>query len=259
MPELPDLQVFSRNLQKEIAGNKLTAIKVHVAKNLNVTAGELQKALLHQQLNAVKRIGKELHFEFDNGHVLGLHLMLHGELTLFEDHDVPKFTIIEMNFSNGKGLALSDFQKLATPTLNPDSSAVPDALSEKVNLTYFKNLFSSKAAAVKNILLDQKLIRGIGNAYADEILWEARISPFSLANKIPEDKIKTLVDAIKSVLKDAEKQLLKAHPDIISGEYREFLKIHGAKIKESPTGAEVQVKRVGSRKTYFTNEQELFD
>lgn len=258
MPELPDLQVFSRNLQKEVAGNKLTAIKVYVAKNLNVTADELQKTLLHQQLNAVRRMGKELHFEFDNGQVLGLHLMLHGELTLFEDHNVPKFAIIEMIFSNGKGLALSDFQKMATPTLNPDSSAAPDALSEEVNLTYFKNLFSSKTAAIKNILLDQKLIRGIGNAYADEILWEARISPFSLANKIPEEKIKTLVNAIRCVLKDAEKHLLQAHPDIISGEYREFLKIHGAKIKNSPTGAEVQVKRIGSRKTYFTSEQELF-
>ncbi len=102
MPELPDLQLFSQNLQKEVAGNRLVEINVPVTKNLNVTEATLQKALHDQQLHAVKRVGKELHFEFDNEHVLGLHLMLHGELHLFKGNDVPKFTILLMVFSNGK-------------------------------------------------------------------------------------------------------------------------------------------------------------
>ncbi len=68
---------------------------------------------------------------------------------------------------------------MATPTLNPAPSAAPDALSEEVNFEFLKTLLSTKKGSIKNILLDQKLIRGIGNAYADEILWDARISPFS--------------------------------------------------------------------------------
>jgi formamidopyrimidine-DNA glycosylase len=258
MPELPDLQVFSYNLQKILAGKKVKEVDVLVTKKLNVTVAELQSKLVNQELRAIKRVGKELQFEFGNGHVLALHLMLHGELSLFKGGEIPKFTILDIIFSNGTGLALSDFQKAATPTLDPAISDAPDALSANINADYFINLFKDKDAAVKNILLDQKLIRGIGNAYADEILWEARISPFSIAHKIPAKKIKDLVHAIKKVLQDAEQQLLKSHPDIISGEYREFLKIHGPKIKMSPAGAEVLVKKVGSRKTYYTSEQELF-
>ena len=258
MPELPDLQLFSQNLQNEIAGHKLVEINVPVKKNLNVTVATLQKLLENQRLDAVKRVGKELHFVFGNEQVLGLHLMLHGELQFYEDNEVPKFTVLFMVFSNGKNLALSDFQRMATPTLNPEISRAPDALSDDVNLSFFKKLLSSKEASIKNILLDQKIIRGIGNAYADEILWDAGISPFSQGNKIPEKKIEALVASISAVLRNAEKQLRQFHPDIISGEYRDFLNIHGAKIKKSPTGAEVLVKKTGGRKTYYTEEQELF-
>ena len=258
MPELPDLQVFSYNLQKKVTGIKLQEIKVLVAKKINVSVTALQEALLHHQIDLVKRVGKELHFQFDNGHVLALHLMLHGELLEFKGEDIPNYCILAMIFVDGNGLALTDFQKMATPTLDPLPSPVPDALSPEINLAFFKNLLAEKKTTIKNILLDQKLIRGIGNAYADEILWDARISPFSLVNKIPEPKINALVKSIRFILSDAEKQLLKTHPDIISGEYRSFLKIHGPHIKVSPSGAEVLVKKTGSRKTYYTMEQELF-
>jgi formamidopyrimidine-DNA glycosylase len=82
--------------------------------------------------------------------------------------------------------------------------------------------------------MDQHVIRGIGNAYADEILWDAGISPFSISNKIPGKKIDALVKSIKSVLKEAEKEIVKRDPGIISGEVRDFLKIHNAKKTHSP-------------------------
>ena len=108
-------------------------------------------------------------------------------------------------------------------------------------------------------MLDQKNIRGIGNAYTDEILWEAGISPLSICNKIPDNKIKALAKSIKEVLEDAENQIKKAQPDIISGEVRDFLKIHNSKKKESPTGGKIHNKMVNSRITYYTDEQELYE
>lgn len=72
-------------------------------------------------------------------------------------------------------------------------------------------------------------MRGVGNAYADEILWHARISPFSVSSKIPEAKLKDLVKAIKSVLEDAEQNILKSNPGIINGEVRDFMDIHNSK------------------------------
>jgi len=258
MPELPDLEVFSRNLTKRITGKKVEQVNVPVASRLNVSVKELKKNLEKQKLTKVYRVGKELHFDFDNGNTLGLHLMLKGDLHLFENKNEHKHTILELIFEDGFGLALTDWQKKATPTLNPETKEAPDAMAKEVNANFLKEQLSKTRTTIKNLLLDQHIIRGIGNAYADEILWDAGISPFSASNKIPPEKIKALAKSIKSVLQNAEKQILKSHPDIISGEVRDFLKIHNAKKKESPSGAPILQKMVNARKTYYTEEQELF-
>jgi formamidopyrimidine-DNA glycosylase len=251
------LQAFTKNLNKALAGKTLKKISVVNAKKLKVTEADLRKSLEKQSLTKVERVGKELHFKFSNDNILGLHLMLNGEFYFYEGTNNRKNTIIELLFDDDKGLALVDYQGLATPTLNPEPSDAPDALSDAIDVEFLKTKLNKKTA-IKNVLLDQHVIRGIGNAYADEILWEAKIHPLSISNKVPEDKIKALVESIKSVLKDAEKQILKSNPAIISGEVRDFLKIHHAKKKESPTGALILNTMVNSRKTYYTDEQELF-
>jgi formamidopyrimidine-DNA glycosylase len=256
MPELPDLQVFSRNLTKLFGGKTLKKVTVRNTKKLKSSAKELQAELGGEKLVKVERVGKELYFHFKNKSILALHLMLRGQLYQFEDKNEHKFTVIELLFDDDTGLALADYQGQATPTLNPEERDAPDALT--VDFKFLKEQLQTKAR-IKNVLLDQHVIRGIGNAYADEILWEAGISPFSQSNKIPDSKIKALVKAIKKVLADAEKSIVKTHPDIISGEVRDFLKIHNSKKEKSPTGAAIQIDKSSSRKTYFTDEQELFE
>jgi len=257
MPELPDLQVFSHNLNKTLKGKKITDVVVRVDKKLNVSAATLKKQLTDQKIKEIHREGKELHIVFSDGDILGLHLMLHGNLYLFEKENLNKHTIIELWFHDSSGLALTDWQNAATPTLNPEIKPSPDALSKELTYTYLKEKLQSRAA-IKNLLLDQDVIRGIGNAYADEILWDARISPFSISNKIPEDKIKALAKSIRTVLTDAEKSILTKNPETITGEIRDFLLIHNAKKKESPTNHEIKIHKSGSRKTYYTDEQEEF-
>jgi len=257
MPELPDLQAFSGNLNKALAGKTLKKVTVVNDKKLKVPVDELRESLEGQKLSKIERIGKELHFEFDNGNVLGFHLMLNGELHLFEKKNDKKNTIIELLFEDEKGLVMTDFQGMATPTLNPEERDAPDALSGDVTFDFLKNKLQKKTV-IKTVLLDQNVIRGIGNAYADEILWEARIHPSSASNKIPDNKIKDLVKCIKDELNNAIKQILKAKPDIITGEVREFLKIHNPRKKESPTGSSIKVIMIGGRKTYYTDEQELY-
>ncbi|WP_316842301.1 DNA-formamidopyrimidine glycosylase family protein [Pedobacter gandavensis] len=258
MPELPDLEVFSANLNEAFAGKKLSTVQVPNDKKLNVTPDELRDVLNGQVLKSVSRSGKELRFNFEKD-VLALHLMLRGQLHYFEeDHDI-KYPIIELFFEGDVGLVMSDPQKMAAPTLNPAMPEAPDALDKKVTVDFLLDHFKGKKGAIKGILLDQNQIRGIGNAYADEILWKARLSPFSIAGKIPEAKVKALHEAIKEVLTDAVKEIRKVHPGSITGEFRDFLKVHTQQHPTSPTGAEIIIQKSGARKTYYTEEQELFN
>ena len=259
MPELPDLEVFSRSLQKKLAGKKLVTLTIQNKSKLKDTEASFKKSLAGSTLKKVYREGKELRFAFGNGKVLGMHLMLKGKLKWLEKKNEEKNTILELLFNHGIGVALTDYQGIAAISLNPKEQEAPDALSKELNYDYLKNILSKKRTTIKNVLLDQKIIRGIGNAYADEILWKARISPFSVGNKIPDDKIKLLVKAIPSVLKDAIEQIAKIDPDIISGEIRDFLKIHNSKNKKSAGGAIIHNKMLNSRITYYTDEQKLYN
>jgi formamidopyrimidine-DNA glycosylase len=257
MPELPDLQVFSYNLAKLFKGKKLVKLNVVNGKRIRTPAAKLRKACEKSVLNDVYREGKELRFEFRNGNIIGLHLMLHGALKVFEKKNDAKFTIAELLFDNGKGLAITDFQGMATIYLNPKEKDAPDALSPAVNKKYLAEKLNSKGN-IKKLLMDQHVIRGIGNAYADEILWDAKISPLSVANKIPATKVARLGKSIKTVLKKAEKQIRKEHPDLISGEIRDFLGVHNSRKKESPGGSKIKNVVIGGRKTYYTDEQEVY-
>lgn len=82
MAELPDLTVFAKTLSRRFRGKTLKSIDIKVAKKLNVTASELQNALDQKKLEKVERIGKTLQLHFQGGQILGLHLMLRGELLL---------------------------------------------------------------------------------------------------------------------------------------------------------------------------------
>ncbi len=257
MPELPDLQVFSANLNKTLKGKTITKVDIPVTQKLNVSAAELKKALTGQSIKKVYREGKQLHISFSNDDILALHLMLNGNMHLFEKTNHNKHTILALSFDDDTGLALTDWQSAATVTLNPEPNKVPDALSKEIDFQFLKELLQTRTA-IKKLLLDQKKLRGIGNAYADEILWDAGIAPSSISNKIPDDYVKALEKSIKKVLTDAEKQILKTNPDIISGEVRDFMIVHNFKKTHTPTGALIKHETTGGRKTYYTDEQILF-
>ena len=257
MPELPDIEVFSRNLKKIYGGKKLTKIKVVNNKDIKDSQKELSKALEGQKLKDVYRSGKEMRFLFSNGKILGLHLMLTGDLIPFEGKNERKSTKVEFYFEGGNNLALTDRFKAARIKLDPEDKEGIDALDPKLNYSYLKKALNRKAA-IKAVLLDQDVIRGIGNGYSDEILWQTRISPFSKANAIPDEQIKELAKNIKKVLKSATNKIYKNYPDLIHGEIRDFMDIHTKKKDKSPTGAKIKTAERGMLNTYYTDEQVMY-
>jgi len=258
MPELPDLQAFAKNLTSLFADQELQQIKIRNAAPLKDTEADLKAALEGKTLKKVYREGKELRYLFSNDVLLGMHLMLNGELHLYDKNSEHKNTIAEFHFNNSQGLVLTDWQARANIKLSPIDKAGIDALSAELNEAYLAKQCQRKKN-IKALLTDQDIVRGIGNAYVDEILWEARISPFSVSRAIPLGKVGDIAKAIKKVLLHAIDQIQKTHPGIITGEVRDFLVIHNPKAKNSPTGYPIKVEKKSGGGTYYTDEQVLYE
>lgn len=256
MAELPDLTVFAQILNRKFKGKVVTAIDITVAKKLNVPAAELTETLVGKTLRDVKRAGKTLQFHFSEDVVLGLHLMLRGELAELVDEEAPRFQIAAFRFKAGKGFAVIDLQKQATLTLQPKQVAAPDAL--EMEEAYFTALLAKKRTVIKTLLMDQKLMRGIGNSYADEILYEAGISPFSEAHALPLQHVKKLYQKIGSVLKRAIKEIGEANGDELKGELKDFMRVHSPQLNKTDKGEEIRSEKIGGRTAYYTDGQELF-
>jgi len=256
MAELPDLAVFAATLSRKFEGKKLSYVEVKHDKKLNVSVSELQSALEGKKLDKVVRYGKTLRLHFSD-QVLQLHLMLRGDLfDVVKGEDYIKSSIIRFMFAGDKGLEVRDFQKQASMTLGPVDLKSPDAL--EISLDDFSGLLAKKHGKVKEVLMDQKLIRGIGNAYSDDILWHARISPFSVASKIPAARVKVLYESMHEVLEQAISDIAEASGDEFKGELRDFMLVHRHGLQKSPTGAEIKYEKIEGRGTYFTDEQKLY-
>ena len=254
MPELPELTVFATNLQKRLAGKTVARSEYHRAKRLNVTPDALHTALAGQTLEKVERDGKEMGLHFSGGHVVLVHLMLKGVFHIVPDPAHAKHHVLTLHFNEGDVLVAGDQMGWMTVNLNPEPSKVPDALA--ITLDYVKGQIARQPhTPVKGFLIDQEVMRGIGNAYADEILYEAKISPKTLVGRIPEHVVPVLVDKTISVLNDGVREILARYPDALGGEVRDFMKVHQPKVKTTATGFAILSEEVAGKKTYFTEEQ----
>src|SRR5664279_3446390 len=119
MPELPDIEVFSSNLNKIFAGAKVTKVKLVNSNKLKDKPKDIASNVEGKTLKSIYRSGKEMRFQFTDGTLLGMHLMLTGDVFLFDTDNERNTTIMEFYFDNGKALALTDRMRNANVKLNP--------------------------------------------------------------------------------------------------------------------------------------------
>ncbi|MFA7537168.1 MAG: DNA-formamidopyrimidine glycosylase family protein [Desulfuromonadales bacterium] len=257
MPELPDLTVFAENLHRRLGGSQVSAVDCSRERRLNVDAETLRTAVCGGVVDAVARAGKEIELRLSHRARLRIHLMLSGRFVLTEDPDRLGDKMLTLRFTAGPALVVTDPKGLVKVALNPEPGAAPDAL--EADAAYLRQKAAGKLKTLaKAFLIDQAVLRGIGNAYADEILWAARISPKAAVGRIPGEAFEALAAAIHKVLTEATEKIRAAHPDIIGGEIRDFLLIHNPQRAQSPTGRPIGKEKIASKTTYFTDEQVLY-
>ena len=260
MPELPDLCVYSQNLKKRILDKKIASVVIGNPYKINSPEAFGSK-LTGTSIEDIIREGKELRFLLANKNSFNIHLMQSGMFYVCDQNEAEliKHKIITICFEDSLVFITADCRRQCRITLNPGEVKVPDALSDKFTIKYFSSVAKTNAFKnVKSVLTDQNIVRGIGNAYADEILWKADISPESNIGKIPEEKLHDLFEAIPIVLNDAIQMIQKIAPDIINGEERSFFKVHIPRREFSENGDKIIVKEIAAKRTYFTDKQKLY-
>jgi formamidopyrimidine-DNA glycosylase len=258
MPELPDVEVYRRNLEARLAGCRVIDSWVNHPKR-TPAEDDLRAAINGSVLRGIVRDGKMLRFEFDSGNTLAVHLMLHGDFYIDASRDHLGSPRITIQFEGAGYFSVSDRTGLATIKLNDPPSTVPDALDAAFDLSYLQQAIRKKPKTpIKALLMDQKVVQGIGNKYSDEILWTARIDPRSAAGKLPEDVVGKLLPTIKHLLPEAVRSVHKMHPETIHGKMREGMKVYTQ--ETTPTGKKVVEDAIGGRIAHYSpDEQVLYE
>ena len=209
MPELPEVETIKRDLETKIVGLCFTGVMLHWPRMLqNLTPEALSRRLISQCIEGITRRGKYLIFQLSNGEALILHLRMSGSLRLDDACSDDSYIRAIFCFDNGAKLYFRDPRKFGMIWLVKDEEQVigklgPEPLSPNFTAKELQSILKKHTAPIKAILCDQTLIAGIGNMYADEALFDAKIHPERKANSLPRDEIKRLHHAIGEVLKKA--------------------------------------------------------
>ncbi|PYI47473.1 MAG: formamidopyrimidine-DNA glycosylase [Verrucomicrobia bacterium] len=254
MPELPDVETFKRYLDATSLYQRITGVDVQSAYVLKgVSARELARRLNGRRFESSCRHGKHLFVRTDGDLWLRLHFGMTGSLQYFKrEEDAPKHARVLFVFANAHRLAFEDQRKFGEIGLVKDVDEFlkkrglgPDALD--ISFSQFQGIFVNHRGALKAILLNQKLIAGIGNIYADEILFRARIHPATESGRVGETTVGRLFRATCYILQKAIEA--KADADRMP---KSWLLPHRGKGGKCPRcGRELKSATIGGRTAWF--------
>ena len=262
MPELPDIVVYIEALEKRIQGAILERVRV-ASPFLLRTAVPPLSSVEGKKIVGLRRLGKRICFGFEDDLWLVLHLMIAGRLHWYDDaaRAAKARSVAAFEFSSGTlTLTEAGTQKRASlhvvqgeaglQNLNPGGLEVFEATEKE-----FAAALQAKNHTLKRALTDPRILSGIGNAYSDEILFAAQLSPFTLTQKLSPEEIKRLFKAVKTTLNDWVERL-RAHsgekfPEKVTA-FRPDMATHGRYKQPCPRcGNKIQRIRYGSNETNY--------
>ncbi|WP_319459193.1 Fpg/Nei family DNA glycosylase [Micromonospora sp. RTP1Z1] len=239
MPELPEVEALAGYLRERAVGRRVDRVEVAAISALK-TYDPTPSAVSGRAVVDAGRHGKFLDVVFDGGVRLVVHLARAGWLHYREafPSTAPlrpgKGPIaLRARLDDGSGFDLTEAgtQKKLAAYLVTDPAQVPgvsklgpDAL--RADLATFAERMRSRRGQVKGVLTDQAVLAGVGNAYSDEILHAAKLSPFALTDRLTDDQLATLHAATRTVLGDAVRRSMGQRAAELKGEKRSGLKVH---------------------------------
>jgi len=205
MPELPEVETIKNELAPWVVGQSFTKVTILDAKlACGCSARAVRRGLSGQKVERLERRGKYLMFHLSNGRSLIIHLRMTGSL-LLDPKEVGRYARAVFYLSNGRRFVFNDRRRLGVLWLVDDANTVicklgPEPLDKRFTPDILEQRLSRHHIPIKGALLDQHIVAGIGNMYADEALFAARIHPLRKADDLSPKEVRTLHNCTRKIL-----------------------------------------------------------
>lgn len=282
MPELPEVETIKRGLSKLIIGRQITSINRNNLKSFQGSDGDTRRFLVGAKVQSVHRRAKVLLIDLTTDYSLMIHLKMTGQL-VFVDKDqrfgaghptdslvgeLPdKSTRVSFEFADGSQLFFNDQRKFGwiklLPTIEVQNvdfmkKVGPEPLADDFTVANFTARFQKRLrSSIKAALLDQTVIAGVGNIYADESLWGAKIHPKRLVESIKPAEFKKLYEEVRAVMNFSIEKGGSTNRNYVNaegkkGSYMDFAKVFRREGQACPRcGSEIIKIRVAGRGTHI--------
>jgi len=270
MPELPEVELVAQSLNELVSGRKIIAAELLRARLAPFNSIEdFAERLSNAKINSVHRRGKHILFDLDNGQTLIAHLRMSGRFMLLPvERENPKYTHAAFYFADDSRLVFQDqrhfgFMRVVETEKLPETKELkflaPEPFSDEFTPVYLREVLKRSKKSVKEFLLDQTKVTGLGNIYASEAMFLARLNPQTPANEVSARKANALFERIREVLTEsiAHGSTLNVNPENIDGSYYGGGFAHGWRVydreKEACVKCRTEIERLkqAGRSTYF--------
>jgi formamidopyrimidine-DNA glycosylase len=268
MPELPEVEHVVRALRPAVVGRRILAAELRLKRIApDVTRPAFNRLLKDALVTAVGRRGKHILFELESGRLLTTHLRMTGKfVSLSADESLPAYAHVVLYLDDDRRLVYCDMRQFGRMQIILDraqlpigiSSLAPEPLSDDFTEDYFLETLSKSKRSLKQLLLDQTRVLGLGNIYAVEALFLAGVHPLKPANRLSKPRARKLYESIRKVLGDAIESGSTLQIDLNDGESsyigtsERFWNVYERE-GEPCVNCDSKIKRVahGGRSTYY--------
>jgi formamidopyrimidine-DNA glycosylase len=241
MPELPEVETVMRQVKAQVLHMKFWKVKISDKALVFPSAAVLEDLLPGKIIEKVRRKGKFLIFDLSENLVMVVHLRMTGMLLFEPSERLKKFIRVEFIFSNARKMFFSDIRRFGRIWLYHKSEYLRetglsklglDPILEDLDLKLLESIYLNRKGVLKNKLLDQTLVAGIGNIYADEICFRTGLHPASRTEKLNKKDLAALQEAIIHCLTEGIKHNGTTVSDFVgtrgdAGKHQNYLQIYG--------------------------------
>jgi formamidopyrimidine-DNA glycosylase len=266
VPELPEVETVVRDLRPKIVGRRIASVRASRKALRKPWSAAWAKKIEGRKIEVARRRGKWIVFDLTGNSALVFHLGMTGRLTVHPTNEArAPHTHLTFNVERGEELRFNDVRRFGSATFFSDASSLEKSFQHsrlgpepfELEAIYWRERLAAARRSIKAVLLDQSVVAGVGNIYADESLFEARLYPGRLASELANTEADRLRKAVSKVLRRAIDQRGSSIRNYVGGSglkgsYQEEFRVYARAGQPCPRcGATIERIRLAGRSTHF--------